>query len=205
MEVWLNGDECVRVPIIASCARVELGELGVAATVPVSLGSDDSRAVHASLREPRCTWRCRNRARALASVTLEGDECVRVPIIASCARIALASPRRALGELGELGVAATEPVSLGSDARRAVHTSLREPRYTWHCRNRARALASRLASVAFNGDECVRALIIAELCTHRLVELGELCTNIASSSSFGELGALSQPSASIALFCECGA
>ena len=131
--------------------------------------------------------------------------CVRVPIIASCARIALASPRRALGELGELGVAATEPVSLGSDDRRALHTSLREPRYTWHCRNRARALASRLASVTFNGDECVRALIIAELCTHRLVELGELCTNIASSSSFGELGALSQPSASIALFCDCGA
>ena len=62
LRVWLNGDECVRVPIIASCARVELGELGVAATVPVSLGSDDSRAVHASLREPRCTWRCRNRA-----------------------------------------------------------------------------------------------------------------------------------------------
>ena len=115
--VALNADECVRVPIIASCARVELGELDVAATVPVSLGSDDRRAVHASHREPRCTWRCRNRARALASVTLEGDECVRVPIIASCARIALASPRRALGELGELGVAATEPVSLGPDDR----------------------------------------------------------------------------------------
>jgi hypothetical protein len=99
---------CQGSAIIASCARVELGELGVAATVPVSLGSDDSRAVHASLREPRCTWRCRNRARALASVTLEGDECVRVPIIASyvCVRAPIAELRvHRHDELDKLGVA----------------------------------------------------------------------------------------------------
>jgi hypothetical protein len=92
--VTLEGNECDRVPIaLASEAAV---------------GSDDSRAVHASLREPRCTWRCRNRARALASVTLEGDECVRVPIIASyvCVRAPIAELRvHRHDELDKLGVA----------------------------------------------------------------------------------------------------
>ena len=110
--VALNADECVRVPIIASCARVELGELDVAATVPVSLGSDDRRAVHASHREPRCTWRCRNRAIAIARVSGFRSLCVR----GGCA-VAPASGR------------STEmSVCQGSDHRRAVYAS---PRRAW--------------------------------------------------------------------------
>jgi len=65
-------------------------------------------APSAEIREPRCTWRCRNRARALASVTLEGDECVRVPIIASyvCVRAPIAELRvHRHDELDKLGVA----------------------------------------------------------------------------------------------------
>jgi len=83
-----------------SRARVELGELGelgVAATEPVSLGSDARRAVHASLREPRVVLGVvETRQRPFASVSLEGNECDRVPIdLAS--ETAVHSPLRVCG------------------------------------------------------------------------------------------------------------
>jgi len=130
--VALNGDECVKVPIIAElCTHrlVELGELGAVATEPqhrtlASVWLDGEMSVSKRVRVPiiaeLCThrlsiasssfWRasrCRNRASALASVTLEADECMChwVPMLGE-----LCTHR--FENLVVLGVAATEPEPL---------------------------------------------------------------------------------------------